>query len=106
MPKGRPSARSGRASPRCLSSALLLASYRCGGMFASPLLLVSGAAGEVKPGGQIALRSLCAAAVQQSPPSRLVELFAAPPDRLGKFSFADCGVYFDWAKTHLDSALL
>jgi glucose-6-phosphate isomerase len=75
-------------------------------MFASPLLLVSGAAGEVKPGWQIALRSLCAAAMQQSPPSRLVELFAAEPDRLSKFSFEIAGIYFDWSKTHLDGSLL
>src|SRR5205085_9879510 len=33
---------------------------------------------------------------------RLVELFAAEPDRLSRLSFEVAGLYFDWTKTHLD----
>ncbi|HET6535338.1 MAG TPA: glucose-6-phosphate isomerase [Sphingomicrobium sp.] len=34
------------------------------------------------------------------------ELFAAEPDRLSRLSFEVAGLYFDWSKTHLDSALV
>ena len=33
-------------------------------------------------------------------------LFTAEPDRLGRLSFDVAGIYFDWSKTHLDTALL
>jgi glucose-6-phosphate isomerase len=33
-------------------------------------------------------------------------LFAAEPDRLSRLSFEVAGLYFDWSKTHLDSALV
>ena len=33
---------------------------------------------------------------------RLIELFAAEPDRLSRLTFEVAGIYFDWSKTHLD----
>ena len=37
---------------------------------------------------------------------QLDELFAAEPDRLSRLSFEAAGIYFDWTKTHLDTANL
>ncbi len=37
---------------------------------------------------------------------RLDELFAAEPDRLSRLSFEVAGLYFDWSKTHLDTATI
>ena len=37
---------------------------------------------------------------------RLDELFAAEPDRLSRLSFEIAGLYFDWAKTHLDAGVI
>lgn len=43
---------------------------------------------------------------QQCGIRRLDELFHAEPDRLSRLSFEICGIYFDWSKTHLDTALI
>ncbi|MGE5063943.1 MAG: glucose-6-phosphate isomerase [Myxococcales bacterium] len=43
---------------------------------------------------------------QQSGSKNLAELFTAEPDRLSRLSFDVSGIYFDWSKTHLDSALI
>jgi glucose-6-phosphate isomerase len=40
------------------------------------------------------------------PIKQLDELFAAEPDRLSRLSFEVAGLYFDWSKTHLDTAVL
>ena len=44
--------------------------------------------------------------MDQTSIKRLDELFAAEPDRLSRLSFEAAGIYFDWAKTHLDQAIL
>ena len=44
--------------------------------------------------------------MQPSSIKRLDELFAAEPDRLSRLSFETAGLYFDWSKTHLDTAVL
>ncbi|MEO6224748.1 MAG: glucose-6-phosphate isomerase, partial [Sphingomicrobium sp.] len=44
--------------------------------------------------------------MDQAHPMRLDELFAAEPDRLSKLTFEAAGLYFDWAKTHLDATLV
>src|SRR5436305_654214 len=54
----------------------------------------------------MAVRALCAAAMQSPSIKRLDELFAAEPDRLSRLSFEVAGLYFDWSKTHLDVAVL
>ncbi len=36
----------------------------------------------------------------------LKELFTAEPDRLSRLTFEAAGIYFDWSKTHLDSAIV
>ena len=36
----------------------------------------------------------------------LIELFEAEPDRLSRLTFETAGIYFDWAKTHLDEAYI
>ena len=35
-----------------------------------------------------------------------MQLFQAEPDRLSRLTFDAAGIYFDWSKTHLDTALL
>jgi glucose-6-phosphate isomerase len=40
------------------------------------------------------------------PIKQLDELFAAESDRLSRLSFEVAGLYFDWSKTHLDTAVL
>jgi glucose-6-phosphate isomerase len=43
---------------------------------------------------------------QQLDPKTLKQLFEAEPDRLSRLSFEAAGLYFDWSKTHLDSAAI
>ena len=38
--------------------------------------------------------------------TRLVDLFKAEPDRLSRLSFDECGLHFDFSKTHLSTALV
>ncbi|MBC2777144.1 glucose-6-phosphate isomerase [Parasphingopyxis marina] len=45
-------------------------------------------------------------AIETAKQPRLTELFEADPDRLSKFSLEEGGLYFDFAKTHLDDGLL
>jgi glucose-6-phosphate isomerase len=45
-------------------------------------------------------------AIEKAETRRLSELFDTDPDRLSKFSLEESGLYFDFAKTHLDSGLL
>jgi glucose-6-phosphate isomerase len=42
----------------------------------------------------------------RSEPKTLKQLFEKEPDRLSRFSFNVAGIYFDWAKTHLDGAVV
>jgi glucose-6-phosphate isomerase len=44
--------------------------------------------------------------MQETAIKRLDELFAAEPDRLSRLSFEAAGLFFDWAKTHLDEAII
>lgn len=44
-------------------------------------------------------------AIETHQVKRLIELFKSEPDRLSRLSFEIAGIYFDWSKTHLDSAL-
>ena len=69
-------------------------------------MLVSARTRQVKPGWQMAVPALCAAAMEQMSIKRLDELFADEPDRLAKLSFEVAGLYFDWSKTHLDQKII
>ena len=42
---------------------------------------------------------------QHAAPHTLKQLFQAEPDRLSRLTFDAAGIYFDWSKTHLDTAL-
>ena len=44
--------------------------------------------------------------IDEHPLKRLDALFADEPDRLGRLAREVAGIYFDWSKTHLDTALL
>ncbi|MFP5328913.1 MAG: glucose-6-phosphate isomerase [Alphaproteobacteria bacterium] len=44
--------------------------------------------------------------IEKHPLMRLDALFAKEPDRLSRFARDVAGIYFDWSKTHLDTALL
>src|SRR5438477_4070366 len=59
--------------------------------------LLSAGGGEVKPGWQLLMRPLCAAAMarerEHSGQRTLEELFAAEPDRLARLSFEVAGLY-------------
>jgi len=44
--------------------------------------------------------------IESLPRTPLVELFAADPDRLGKYSADVAGIHFDWSKTHLTDAAI
>ncbi|MEA3033285.1 MAG: glucose-6-phosphate isomerase [Sphingomonadales bacterium] len=46
------------------------------------------------------------AALERAPRPALAQLFAAEPGRLVRLSVEDCGILFDFSKTHLDAALL
>src|SRR5689334_20524620 len=53
--------------------------------------------------------AMCAAMAerQQQPAAKtLTQLFEAGPDRLSRLTFETAGIYFDWAKTHLDQAYI
>ena len=39
--------------------------------------------------------------IEALPSPKLLDLFAADPDRLGRFSLDVAGLHFDWSKTHL-----
>ena len=41
--------------------------------------------------------------IEALPSPKLVELFAADPDRLATFSLDVAGIHFDWSKTHLNA---
>ncbi|MEP2104016.1 MAG: glucose-6-phosphate isomerase [Parasphingorhabdus sp.] len=45
-------------------------------------------------------------AIETQPVSTLKPLFDADPDRVAKMSFEQSGIYFDFSKTHMDSAVL
>lgn len=45
-------------------------------------------------------------AIETQPVSTLKALFDADPKRVKRFSFEQSGIYFDFSKTHIDSALL
>lgn len=45
-------------------------------------------------------------AIEAQPASTLKALFDADPDRAAQWSFAQSGIYFDFSKTHMNSALL
>ena len=52
---------------------------------------------------------MCRAMAERQQPQAtktLKQLFEAEPDRLSRYSFEVAGIYFDWSKTHLDSALV
>jgi glucose-6-phosphate isomerase len=44
--------------------------------------------------------------IEGHPLKRLDELFSQEPDRVSRLSYQVAGIYFDWSKTHLDSALI
>jgi glucose-6-phosphate isomerase len=44
--------------------------------------------------------------LQSREPKELKQLFGDEPDRLSRYSFDVAGIYFDWSKTNLDSALV
>ena len=46
------------------------------------------------------------AAIEAIEPRRLTELFRAQPDRLSRLTIEEAGIRFDFAKTHLDDALI
>ncbi len=45
-------------------------------------------------------------AIEAQPASTLKALFDADPDRVAQWSFDQSGIYFDFSKTHMNSALL
>ncbi|MGZ8997758.1 MAG: glucose-6-phosphate isomerase [Allosphingosinicella sp.] len=45
-------------------------------------------------------------AVETAPRSRLSELFEVDPDRLERLTLEECGIRFDFAKTHLEPGLV
>ena len=45
-------------------------------------------------------------AIAAHPLRPLEALFEAEPDRLARLSFEQCGILFDWSKTHLDEGLI
>src|SRR5439155_24696464 len=46
------------------------------------------------------------AAIEAIEPRRLTELFRVQPDRLSRLTIEESGIRFDFAKTHLDDALI
>ena len=45
-------------------------------------------------------------AIEGFQPKKLVELFEADKDRVGKLSRDVAGMHFDWSKTHLDDDII